>query len=235
VNALSLSEKFELLSGAISYRALAQGEARWLRPELVRTEVARERVRTWAASGAFAALSTDDVEYNLRPRYIGDVIVRAIVAEALTKIAPPVRDLVLSTCWIFEVGKDATGWFGALPTARAESVINLNGDRPLDELASTFAHECAHAWLHPMPRPTASAYEAGAGEDQRATLLGLAGEWKMPHVVLAPRIRAEWQAASLAAAWGFTGAAASGEHCARAAREGLTAQINAAMQKTEER
>lgn len=230
---LTLAEKYELLAGTVSYRAIVADAVPWLVDALVRTDPARERLPPWAAAGGCAQPPMAAEQIRRRLVYIGAEDVATVVVEALTKIAPPARDFVLSRCCIIEVGRITEGWFGAAPVARAGceplQMIALNG-RISDAaaLAGLFAHEAAHAWLLPHRSP-ATAEESAASREARRSLLTLAADWKLEPRVYAPAVRDEWQATALARAWGFTGPSTDGATCAASARRAALAELGAAV------
>jgi len=227
----SITDRYELLGGTVSYRDLAHGAAPWLQSPLVRTEAARARLRAWAEGGGMSRPTPTAREIRERLVYIGmdraDRSIADTVVEVLLRIAPPARDAVLSECWI--IGLGVAGLCATAPATApgALRIIALNGQALDDGLPTTVAHECAHHWLLPLRAPT-KPVTLEAARSAREVFVGLAAEWKMLDRVLAPELRDEWQAVALTRAWGFTGPGAEGEPQAAGVHARVASEASAA-------
>jgi hypothetical protein len=227
---VTLSDRYELLAGAVSYRELAAGAVPWLVPALTATEPARARLRAWAEAGGL----TRAPDVNLELAYLGDPAGRPIVVRTLAQIAPPARDRVLAGDWVLGIGRT---WRGCVTTApafpppdqsEALQLIVVTVALPDEELQALIAHEVAHHWLEPGCSPSVAAMPTAERVERRETVLRYAAEWgHLDDVVLEPELARERQAASLAGAWGFTGSAADVGTCAHHLRAAILGQVAA--------
>jgi hypothetical protein len=223
---VTLSDKYELLAGAVSYRALAAGAVPWLGPALTASDPARARLHRWVAGGGLRRVPAIDTELV----YLGDEAVRPVVVRVLEQIAPPVRDHVLDTAWVLAIGRRAAGQTMAaplLPPRGGPEVLGLilvDGRYDDTALAAIIAHEAAHLWLeHRTAAPPPKIARA-----LQAVGWALATEGGEGDALLERLLAAERRAAALTAAWGFHGSAADVGHCARARRDHFLADLAAA-------
>jgi hypothetical protein len=217
---VNIEERHALLAGRVSWQDIAQGKPGWLRDELILTAAGHARLMAWAAV-------CDDVQRPNLPAavirqrivYVGDSEILDVITLALARIAPPVCDTVLAQALFVGVGRSANAWVSVSPAASESkpAIIAISGvQRNDNELATTVAHECAHAWLHTPwngERNHTTAERRAFVEDRAFD--GIPTRF-VAHVVQC----CERQAAALARAWGFTGRAADVSRCGKVAQAG---------------
>lgn len=195
----------------------------WLIPELVCTEAARMRLRRWADCGR-PALSRRAVARDVV--VLGLARIRSMLVAAVRRTPPPVAHYLVHHTWIVGGGQGLLGWVqqAPRPPAGALQLVWLDGKLDPGGVWSVAGHEFAHAWLlatAPADQvPTLHERERAARAPAR-----LAAKWGRPDLLATERQRQlralrrdEIEAARLAAAWGFSGAAAEADHCAETAR-----------------
>jgi len=196
---------------------------RWLVPELICTEAARARLCRWADCGrpvpARRVLRRDLVVLGLER-------VRPMVVAAVRRTPPPVAHYLVHHAWLVGGSRGVLGWTQQAPRAPVGPlhIIWLEGKMDMSELWGVVGHELAHTWL----LPTAPAdHVPTLHERERAARLPrrLAAEWGRPDLLATEMQRKlrlvrrdEVEAARLARAWGFEGAATDPDHCAETAR-----------------
>lgn len=135
-------------------RAAAQERAQLLarlrRHLLCVTTTGRSRLRSWldAQIGLPLTVETRAARYQRtlsELKYFGDLDVLPTVCSVLVDLPTCVSDRILAACMVLVTGRRTAGWkSGRLP---AREPILLAGDRSDQEIAATFRHEAAHAWL----------------------------------------------------------------------------------------
>lgn len=205
---LTLEERRAALPG-LAPRELSRID--WLHDELLSTEDARARLRSWIAAGR-------PVVAPEQLAFVGDDEIRGVVHRALGLIPPPVVHYLVTSCLVIEVGRSAKGFWCAFPPfSTTPQLIAISGSNPDNVLvAGVFAHEGAHAWLEPRDLPVPMTAEERL--DRKQTLYRLADEWgfSVPYARAGVAERRERRAAALAARWGFQGPAADAVTCGRA-------------------
>jgi hypothetical protein len=217
---VNLEERHALLAGRVSWQDIAQGKPAWLRDELILTAAGRERLMAWAAGCADVQRpSLPAAAIRARIVYVGDPEILDVIASAMARIPPPVCDTVLDQALFVGVGRSAKAWASVSPASSEArpAIIAISGAQRNDnELATTVAHECGHAWLHTPwngERNQTTAERRAFVEDRAFD--GVPAEL-VTHVVQC----CERQAAALARAWGFTGRAADVFECGKVAQAG---------------
>lgn len=148
-----LEDRIALLAGQASARDVCHNLP-WLRPPLVATESARERLKAWALAGGLARPKPDTTGL----RFIGDRAINVSAIQALDTLAPPARDFILDNVIVFGAGVTIDGCCGTLPPWPALKVVALRrGVAPdVHDPGEAFyarriaLHEFAHAWLEPV-------------------------------------------------------------------------------------
>lgn len=170
MTSLTLEDRVKLLAGKVSMRQLAGGAAAWLRPELVRTAAARDRLRAWCEAGGLERppMSRDEIVDQLS--YVGPPYMGVAVALAVESMAPPARDYVLDHVQFIALGEHHAGWIAGVRTPRLEARQTIAIAGVQNDSAGTFMarrttlHECAHAWLEPSSLPPTVAMQRQAAK-----------------------------------------------------------------------
>jgi hypothetical protein len=196
---VTLTDRYNALGGVMSEHAIvAAGGPPWLTDALVCTAAARERLLRYARAGFPPAdrrrLQMVNVEHGTN----------AVLLEVFGRVPGCVAEHATRNVIVAPVGKRASGWISTLPTLPRRNerpfLISIAADRPNEEVASTFAHELAHAWLSYDIEASEPLDEPAANEDNPASM--------STQEFIVEYARDEWQVATLARSWGFTGSGA---------------------------
>jgi hypothetical protein len=216
----------------------------WMNPCMIATPHAEARLRRWVEAGGMKEPDSLDRRRELIGDIwtVGDEGLRVCLHEALERLPPPVLQHLVYNAGIATLGVSVRGWCltrwphegqiegtqWLIAEFKASSVPNEVPSS--EEFMATVGHEAAHAWLlPPMPlqAPPLTDGERAAGRDHHARLLACAHEWGLVGQVSERFEEPERQAGALARAWGFRGAAADGDGCARGLRAHMKARAAA--------
>lgn len=144
-----------IFPGAFTERARLRGGPTWLGHELIATECARERLRSWHTSGGLDRPAPAIRDTAL---FFGDDSMLPAIIAAFEQMAPPARDFVLDAATIFGTGWATRGWTGATPFRSRPRVILLSGSsRDPEVVRRVMLHEASHVWLEPASTAPISA------------------------------------------------------------------------------
>jgi hypothetical protein len=148
----------EQLGLALNDYILASPERRlaalpsWLRPPLVATAAARQKLAAWIASGKPDAPTQADALVG--QQHIGDELLAHAIARTLSALPAPLGHYAIGHCQFISVGASIRGFCAPHVSHERPWLIVLSTagqDVPLFE--AVVAHEVSHAWLLEEPPP----------------------------------------------------------------------------------
>ena len=123
----------------------------WLCQQLLATEAAIDRFRTWLAGGGLERPAPNVRE---RLRYFGDEEMFPALVSAIDAMAPPAREWMLDRAVVFGCGWSSAGWAGGAASDLAtRRVVLVSGHHRHEEaLRGITWHEAGHCWLESPER-----------------------------------------------------------------------------------
>lgn len=122
---------------------------------LLSTIEGRRKARGWLQSSAKHPAPAETRDERLGRlldglKFFGDPECLRPCVRALMLMPRCISDYILERCAVIVAGRSTRGWTSG-PLPHELCPIVLDGNRPDDELARVFVHECAHSWLHVQP------------------------------------------------------------------------------------